>query len=262
MIRNLHGVLVALVLVGFCAGVAHGAAVIDLSWDACSPIQHDRVLPAGATMSHLYATGTGITGATVAYQFKIYLGTNFGGTCSPTTVPDAWRFDATGCQGTPFYSVFTNSTSKTCPALSGTSTPVKIIEMNYSPFDIQEVLTVAIAYQNAPQTADPNVTYQLGHILFDHTYAVQGAGDPPNTCGGFEKPMCITAWGGYNVHGDCLGPNQATHGSYLRLDGTEVPFGGGPVDVASFRIDAGIQACNLATPAQPTTWGAIRAQYR
>ena len=99
--------------------------------------------------------------------------------------------------------------------------------MSYNPLDIQQVLVVALNYQSAPQTADPNVTYQLGHILFDHTYAVQGAGDPPNTCGGFEKPMCFTPWGGYNVHGDCLPANQATHGSYIRLDGTEVPFGAG-----------------------------------
>jgi hypothetical protein len=31
------------------AGVAHSAAIIDLSWNACSPIVHDRVLPSGET---------------------------------------------------------------------------------------------------------------------------------------------------------------------------------------------------------------------
>ena len=264
MIRNLF---VGLAIVGLCAGVAHGGPVIDLSWDACSPIQHDRVLPSGATMSHLYVIGTGITGITAAYEFRLYMGTNVGsnyyGTCSPTTVPDAWRFDAAGCQGPAFFSVFTSSTSKTtCPPLSGTSTPLKIIDLSYSPLTNQQVLIVALSYQNAPQTADPNETYQLAHLVIDHTYAVQGAGDPPNTCGGFEKPMCFTLWGGYDVHGDCVPANRSSHGSYYRSDGTQVDFALGPVEMASFRIDAGIQACNLATPSQPTTWGAIRAQYR
>jgi hypothetical protein len=36
----------------------------------------------------------------------------------------------------------------------------------------------------------------------------------------------------------------------------------GAVDANSFRIDSSIQACNLATPVKPTTWGAIRGQYR
>lgn len=260
MIRN----LVALLLVGLSSGAAHGAAVIDLSWDACSPIKHDRVLPGGATLSHLFVLGTGITGPTAAYQFRVFMGSDMGsnafGTCSPINVPDAWRFDAAGCQGPSLYSVST--VSKTCPTLSGTSTPLKTINLSYDPISGQQVLIVALVYSNEPQPADPNVTYQLAHIQFDHTFAVQGAGDPPNTCGGFEKPMCFTLWGGYNVHGDCLPANMVEHGSYVRSDGTEVPFGGGPDDVATFRIDAGIQACNLATPARPTTWGAIRAQYR
>jgi hypothetical protein len=231
--------------------------VLDLSWGDCSPIQHDRVLPAGEVVSKLVVFVNGMDQPHQAFQFQLWFGEQ-GLPCAPYIVPDAWRFDFIGCQGSAYVNITTASTSKTCPALAGTPTN-EFKDLSYNSMYSQMILLVAASY--ATRTPDPNVTYRLGTITFDHTYAVTGAGVPGQTCGGFEKPICITTWGGFNVHGDCdQGPSP--NASYLDANGVEHPFGAGGPGFATFRIDPSIQACSLATPAEPRTWGSIKAQYR
>ena len=253
MIRNL---LVAACM-ALLVGSASAAPTIDLSWSGCSPVLHDRVLPPGATASDLYVIASGLPEPTKAYTFKLYMGSEVGA-CSPNVVPDAWRYDNAGCEGLALMT--TSLDSKSCPTLVGSSTPVLANSLQYDALVQQLVLTFSASYPTQP--ANPGTTYSLLHIRFDHTYAVQGAGNPPSTCGGFEKPMCFTLWGGFDGHGNCYGPGQVEYGAYLAEDGTTHPFSAGAVDANSFRIDSSIQACNLATPVKPTTWGAIRGQYR
>jgi len=243
----------------FLPGVARSAPVIDMSWNACSPIQHDRVLPAGETASDLYVIASGVDGTHTGYQFKMVLGTK--PFCGALETPDAWRFDAAGCQGPSFFTGTSKSTSKTCPAFSGPNAPgVEIVDLSYNPFDTQTTVTVAVAY--ASQVADPNQTYQLAHLHFDHTYAVSGAGTPGQTCGGFEKPMCFALWGGFGPLGNCIDdPPTHARASYLDGGGVQHDFLLPSMVRNSFRVDSSIQACNLVTPARPATWGSIKAQY-
>ena len=243
------------------SGAAHSAAVIDLSWNACSPIVHDRILPPGATTSDLYVLGSGITGTTDGYEVWIFMGQNVSANCSPRVVADAWRFDAAGCQGPSFFNVSLSSASKSCPSLKGDPSFSSFL-LEYDTSVGQLVFRATVAYGGSPQLADPNLTYLLARLTFDHTYAVSGPGDPPNTCGGFEKSMCFTLWGGSNVKGDCFGPGQIAFANYERTDGSLIPFGPGPVNVTSFRTDPGIAACEPATPVHATTWGAVRGMYR
>lgn len=256
MIRN----LLALGLVTVLAGTAAAVPTIDLSWTGCSPITHDRVLPPGATSSDLYIVASGLSGSTKGFDFHLYMGQQATPTCPPNFVADAWRFDDAGCQGQAHLMEPLYGASKACPSIMGSATPITIHNLTYD--TIAQQLQIVSAAQYPAQPVDPGVTYQLLRLHIDHTYAVTGAGSPPNTCGGFEKPMCITLWGGYDAHGDCYGPDHLEYAHYLDGDGIDHAFAGGVVTVTSFRIDSSIQACNLATPVTPTTWGAIRGQYR
>jgi hypothetical protein len=259
--------LVALALVAVSLVLpmpARSAPVLDLSWSAaCSPITHDRVLPPGETSSTLFVLESGIDSTHVGYGFRILMGPTMD--CGPaggTGVPDAWRFDPQGCQGTAFREIAVTTNSKTCPALAGPSTPVSILDVAYDPFGGPMLVTVFVNYQPTPQAPNPNQTHQAARILFDHTKAVTGAGTPGVTCGGFEKPMCFALWGGRDFRGFCHEPSVYTNGSWISTSGIEHPFLRSAESVNSFRIDPGIQACNLATPAEPRTWGSLKAQYR
>jgi hypothetical protein len=243
--------------VALMPGTGRSEPVFDLSWGDCSPIQHDRVLPAGETVSKLVVFVSGMDQPHQGFDFRLYFGEQ-GLPCAPSLVPDAWRFDFIGCQGSAYVNMTTASSSKTCPALAG-SPLVEIKDLSYDTQHAQMRLVIAAGY--ATRIPDPNLTYRLGTITFDHTYAVTGAGVPGQTCGGFEKPMCITTWGGFDVHGDCdRGPYPKA--SYVDGDGVEHFFAPNPPGFNTFRIDPSIQACSLATPAEPKTWGAIKAQYR
>lgn len=249
--------VIALISAVLMPGTGRSAPVLDLWWGDCSPIQRDRVLPSGEVTSKLVVFVNGMDQPHKAFQFNLYYGEH-GLPCAPVDVPDAWRYDFAGCQGASFFNMTTTSTSKTCPQLAGPN-PAEIKDLSYDPAISQMRLVIASGY--AARVPDPNVTYRLATITFDHTYAVTGAGVPGLTCGGFEKPICITTWGGFNVHGDCYqGPYP--NASYLDENGVEHPFGAGGPGFATFRIDPSIQACSLATPAEPKTWGSIKAQYR
>jgi len=256
--KNLFAALVLLVLP---ARFAAGSPTLDFSWQDCSPIVHDRVLPSGETTSDLLVLASNLTDAHIGYQVVVMLGSRID--CGPHEVPDAWRMDASGCQGPAFLTMSNASISKACPAIVAPS--VTNFDVSYDPSYGREVITYLRSYQGTPQTPDPTKQYLLFKLRFDHTYAVSGAGEPPLTCGGFEKGVCIASWPrGGGVFEEC--PTHPAIGARASMDlatGAQVPFLLATPDlVASFRTESGTNSCALATPARSTTWGAVRGMYR
>ena len=234
------------------------AGGVDVSWNACSPIVTDRLLPSGATSSRLYFSVTGLTGTVKSFEIRFRYGSQWAGDCGALHPPDAWRFDDAGCEGQAnLLQIKTTSSDPACPQLTG-PTGLNLTKIEYDPLIGRETVIIARAWSPAI-TVDPAVRYQIANVTFDHTYAVSGPGAPPETCGGFEQPICFTFQGSHDAHGDCYRFGQ---NSYLDGDGVEHSFGAFPSVIATFRSDASSVACNGATPATPKTWGALRAQYR
>ena len=238
------------------------AASLEASWgSACTPIVTDRLLPAGATQSRLFFSVTGLSGTVQAFQFRFSYGSRFSPdypNCGAFVVPDAWRFDLDGCGGPSLVQIKLTARDVACPHIFPPG-GAEVTKITYDPLVSQATIIIAQSFLTAV-TADPSIRYHLADLLFDHTLAVNGPGSPPNTCGGFEAPICFTLQGGeYDAHGDC---EPSDGGVYLDANGVEHSFGPYPNVIATFRTDAASVACDGATPARPTTWGALRAQYR
>jgi hypothetical protein len=215
---------------------------VDFSWDACEPILATKPDPAAGPVT-FYATVTGQRDSSVAHQvWWLVLDENF-------ELPDAWRFDDAGCQATFYtYSTGVLALAKSCPPLVPLDMPqIKLATFRLSPPALGYPTTsgngyLAVSYLEGSPNLDPNRRYLLAAFTHDFTWAVDGPGEPGQTCGGFDHAVCVQAI-----------PNRL---SFIRRDGMEFPWhiGNG---VLSFRTTGG---CPV-TAAHASTWGSIKHQY-
>lgn len=220
---------------------AQADATLALTWDSCTgPV--DRA-SSGPGPYSLYASVVGLNVPHKAYEVWLTIGD------SQNLVPDAWRFDAAGCQGSTLATVDhlpPAAEAAACPALQGDleSLQIKAVDLWPDAFGLPTTMlrvVLASAYPVGIQNPDPTQRYFLARFTFDHTRSVDGRGAPGTSCGGFETPMVFRDF----------------RGAYLTTDGVEVPFVG--VGTATARFNS---AGRAPTPAHPVTWGAIKNQYR
>jgi hypothetical protein len=219
------------------AGVSQAAiGTVDLSWDGCTgPIDKTTTTPG---FYSIFITELGHDQPHKAYDVRIIYGD------ANQTVPDAWRFDADGCEGTSL--ITQDVTSKLCPPFwQNVPGALQIKKVEFSPpqdgyaTTLMRVL-LANAYSDV-SVVNPATRYLLEVIKFDLNAAVVGAGSPPITCGGMEVPMCF----------------KLSYATWLDLAGNEIPFNRGITQVSW----QGPSACP-AVPVLPKTWGSIKNQYR
>ena len=233
---------VGLFLLGLAAPRSAPATTIDLSWNACSPIQ--AVIPnAFPGPVSLFVSAIGQDELHFGYQFRFALSGQFG------QVRDAWRFDAVGCQTPYFLQVDTHPNAvvaKTCPAFAGPFTTTQQWSYQYElpetgvPGDMLSGF-LSHTYEARSGPRDPAQRYFLGRFVFDHTFSVSGVTSPGIDCGGFEEPVCIEL--------------MPAHCSWRNLLGQPVAFNVGNGAVGF------LESCT-PLPAAPSTWGAIKVQYR
>lgn len=240
------------------ATVSHAAnGTVDLSWGTvCTPVVSDITPTAGDASLMISEIGNDQTHN--AYQVYFILGS------ASKSVPDAWRFDAAGCQGSSLITINhlpPAAASKSCPAFQGASASIQIKDFSFlSPTSGYASTmmrgTLANTYP-ATFTSVGGTRYFLAQFIFNHLFSVTGAGDPPNTCGGLETPMCIAL-----LQGPAAGSPGAVEAgttSYLLApSGVEVPFDRGANNFATVN---GLGGCPTV-PVQATTWGQIKSQYR
>jgi hypothetical protein len=221
-----------------------GATTIDLSWHGCSPIIPHADPPGPAPMS-LYVSAIGQAEPHQAYEFWLTLRTVEGG------FPDAWRFDAEGCQGPGRVQIehFVVIPTKTCPNFQGAAASYQIREFKAAPEFLGQpagtyVAYLANTYPAGATTTNPAARYFLGAVVFDHTLSESGPGTPGVTCGGYEKTICVQ-----------FVPSRV---NWLDMAGVEVPFRLGQW-WATFRDQP---SCHGPVPAVAATWGSLKAQYR
>ena len=235
---------IALALANPCAA-ADG--LVDFSWNACAPVVQDVSSNAPGPFS-LYISVLGFDQPHQAYETTFIYGDADG------LVPDAWRFDPAGCQGSSFITINHLApavVAKACPTFQGNLASVQVKDVAFVPPGDQGTgylatnLRVSLfdAYPPGILSTNAGTRYFLERVVFDHTYSVYGAGTPGETCGEWQIPMTF----------------KIIRANYLTLppEGLEIPFGrniapGQPLYVTF----------NTQTPARPTTWGAIKHQYR
>ncbi len=228
--------------------------LVDLSWNQCSPVVSDLTTNTPGLYS-LFVSVTGFDQPHQAYESTLLYGDANG------AVPDAWRFDPVGCEGTPFVRIdhiAPSSVAKVCPSFQGAASTAQVKAVDFVPPSdtgsgyllTQMRCTLFNVYPNdgaGSPNFNPAVRYFLMRVEFDLTYAVTGATTPNASCGGWEQPMCF----------------QLGRAGYLDLAGTEVPFGRstpfGQAPIVTF--NGGGVNCGTS-PARPATWGSIKNQYR
>jgi hypothetical protein len=235
----------ALVLGPASAAFAQPAVgTIDLSWDDCSPIVSAKDSPAAGPVT-FFASVIGNSDAHKAHQVWWVVGD------AQFSLPDAWRFDAAGCNaGFYFYSSQPPvPLAKSCPPfVPRVQQQFTIPLFQLAPPSLPWVPTMgtgffAVSYPSGVTALDPQKRYLLASFTHDFTWAVEGAGTPDQTCGGFEVPVCIQ-----------LVRERVT---YLDANGEERLFNIGNATL-TFR---GTKTC-FTTPAHAATWGSIKNQYR
>lgn len=233
--------------VGFVLGMlsipstGHAAPTVSLTWDDCAgPVNKASSGPGSYS---LFASVIGMDEGHKAYEVWIKFGD------SSDNVPDAWRFDPAGCQGNAGAAVDylpSPAIAASCPALHENLQSLQIIAVDRWPETLGEPTTlmralVAVAYPAGVASPDPNQRYFMARFAFDHASSVNGTGAAATTCGGFETPI------DFGIH----------RSKYVTFDGMEHSFAYAANPVATFNSEKG-----AAVPAHPSTWGAIKNQYR
>jgi hypothetical protein len=245
--RNLlTGITVAAVL-AFASTSQAADGLVDMTWNACSPVVQD-VTTATPGIYSIFISVLGIDQPHQGYE------TTFIYADASGTVPDAWAFDPTGCQTTPFATIDYQSLVKACPSFQGTLASVQVKDVGHvPPLDPGHYSTNYMRvtlYNTYPPGiltgVNPLTRYFLMAVNFNHASSVVGPGSAGLTCGNFENPICFKMIRNY----------------YLDPGGLEHPFGrnvsaGAPL----FVTFNGGGACT-AVPAKAATWGAIKSQYR
>jgi hypothetical protein len=220
------------------------ATTLDLSWDTCRSTALVRPASIPPDDVTLYATAIGQTEPHQAYEVWIAISSG------EQEFPDAWRFDADGCQGTGrfnFSHVAPAACIKCCPSYQGASASVQIRSYGPAPEHLglppgTFVVMLANAYPSGGATPNTAVRFHLAAFFFDHQgTSVEGPGTPGVTCGDYERPLCFQA--------------IASRCNWLRMDGTDVPFEIGRGELF-FRDEC------RAVASEGSTWGQIKGQYR
>lgn len=232
--------------------VLSAPGVLHFTWNGCGSVLNIPAVPGQSSGLHFVAYVTGQSDPTESYEVWILYGT------PQNAVPDAWRFDPVGCQGSSQVTVEhipPPPLAATCPAFQDAGGPHNsffITDVDFSPPTLPYPTTVmrvalAVVYP-AGNVPDPGKSYFLMGVNFDETFGVNGPGDPSvPTCGGLENVMCF----------------KYLKANYIINDGTMAEVAFGPSALFNPTVnDANNSSCNSVVPARPATWGEIKSQYR
>jgi hypothetical protein len=228
-------------IVVLVASPAHAGGNVRLSWDSCTgPLT--KAVTAGSRVS-VWASVQGQTDAHLAYQVRIEIAPSSG-----TALPDAWRFDPAGCQGSNFLTIdhLPPGGTSGCPAFQGNAQSLQIKDYSIDPATGRAIVVCADAYPAGTAAPNPGTRYFLTRVVFDHTYSTAGATSPGNGCGGVEEAVCFllrkAEWVG-------------------AADQLEYEWG---LDQAFLAAnDPNLATCsNGQIPFKASTWGSLKAQYR
>lgn len=222
-------------LVAVAVGPANaGNGVLRLSWDDCDPIVLNKNW-SGAEQYKLVLSVTGADIPNAGHRSQVLIGPD---------VPEAWRFDADGCN-TGQISISYNALSKICTSFQGAQ-PLGLSQYSYDLVTGRATLDIANAYD----TFNPLLAerYTVWQVTFDHAFSAPGDEDPSLFCRFAAQPLCFVL----------LAPVSEV----LLVDGTKQAFDGADNEWVSWQDPANELGCPLPTQTNSTTWGKVKGLYR
>lgn len=239
---KLNRIFASMLILAATATASFADGVVSMNWNSCvGPVD----ITASSTKLEAYVSVLGQSQTAQSYQCVAW-GNQPGG-----PMRDAWRFDPTGCDNGFFILNHTapSAVSKVCPSFQGALQSLQIKDYMFDATTGKCRIVLANAFPNGglgnPAATNPAVHYFLANYEFDMSFAVAGAGDPPNTCGGLEVPAC---W-------------ALTSASWLDTNGNEIFWTHGQ-DFLTVNDPNNAQHCPGTVPTQATTWGKVKGQYR
>jgi hypothetical protein len=233
-----HRILTLACLLTF-QGFAQAEPTIRGSWQlSCGPSVVETTLGAGGWLRLNFSQG-GADSVARIYRLAIEISAPGSG-----SFPDAWRFDAAGCQG-PFaldFATWIPTPIKTCPS----NMPAGPYSIGYGVTMDEADGRLRIEFHREhlqPGPISGSIDRLLLGLLFSHERSVPGVAPDADHCGDVDRGMCIQLV--ESTHESFSG-HQMPH---TRLNTTYVVNAGG-----------GGGTCG-AVPARATTWGQIKAQY-
>lgn len=237
-----HVALIGFFLLAVISSSASATPEVSLHWSDCTSTVLNRSHTEGTT-SLIVVTASGFPGTVRAHQVKVRVGRAY-----VDGIPDAWRFDGSGCNAGGFAASL-QSGGPDCPFLLGQHSTI------YSSFEFidgQGVATFSAVYD--PMTANLASTYTIARFVFDHSYG--------GHCGCFDQPECIhlslATWlddsqdeQAFTVGREFLLWNDPANSTSC----PSVPL------CAGSGCESTPYSCG-PTPARSKTWGAIKATYR
>jgi len=232
---------VTLLFAGSGAGRA-AATTLDLTWDSCTGPVARTVVP--GTFARILVSALGQAEPHKGYEFSLTVADVDG------TLPDAWRFDAEGCQGPGRISIdhlVPSAVGKTCPSFQGASASFQVKSFTLAGADPDlppgsGLILLRNTYPAGNYSSASTVRYMLGSILFDHFDSVNGTATEPGTCGSLERGVCTAV--------------LPARSFYVTPDDRVVPF-----TIGNGSVTANGGACS-PVPASSSSWGQIKAVYR
>lgn len=178
--------LASLAILASLSGVAYAQdGCARLSWESCDP-WHETGCYFGQAKYRLVYSVYGVSAPNIGTDSNIHV---FGEhTCGLGPVPDAWRFDDSGCQGSGRISFSTDAFAPDCPAMKSTNQQIitNVSQDSYGELDIR----LATIYDAV--TPDPSKRYTLWVITFDLTHADVGPTPADHSsCGGVEEGLTL-----------------------------------------------------------------------
>ena len=229
-------IFASLLLLAATASISSAAGVVSINWNTCTG-PTDKTPVAAVPGQKMIISVVGHDQPHKAYDVRVVLG-------QPGGLKDAWRFDDAGCEGSTLWALNVID-AKACAAFMQTATGLQIKKYTYDPLSQKATGLLANAYSDVP-TSNGATRYLLAEFVFDLSFAVAGAGDPPNTCGGLDAPLCAAL----------------TNTSWLTLDGQEIQWDKSGTPYVTANDANNLQHCPGAVPAMPKTWGSLKSQYR
>lgn len=218
--------------------------VVTMNWTSCVGPVNIASAPGGVLDAYVSVLGQSQTSQ--SYQC-VAIGGAPGG-----AMRDAWRFDPAGCNVGQFTLNHTApaAVTKTCPSIQGTLASLQIKDYSFDPTTGKCKIVLANAYPNGglgnPASTDPTKHYFLANYHFDMVFGSNGPTPADlSTCGGLEVPVC---W-------------ALTSASWLDVNNNEISWTHGS-DFLTVNDPNNGQHCPGSVPAQSTTWGKVKGQYR
>jgi len=232
-------------------------ALVNMSWNGCvSPVD---LGPASGPVRSLVISESGITEPVGGVMFSLELGTMFSG------LPDAWRFDAAGCNGLNWQALLQPGGAG-CPVLHGSMQPLFSALYEY----VQVSPLVAVGRIRFAESFTPAAVPGTGPLtvvkfVFDQSASSLGP-TTADSCGCLSRAVCFSF----------------LQASYLDAQSNEIPLGIGedhltwndPQDThtscgavtdpfvrAGFYPDTSCVA-QVPVPARAASWGSVKNMYR